>query len=238
MRPLRRDLLSALAPPGRRGDGAGAAVERRLGPLDPSASASTWILSRALDRLDPAARRRVADGWRLHDRGRERTLVVDEGCDVRGLGPAADEARSALLAWLPPTRADLVLFEGGLCADDPLDALALLLRPPTIWPRERALTAARLQGGLQRFEPLRFERIERRAVPAVGSAELDRARAATRCLREQLPAHAGLSVARSTVEAGCLAVETSDARCAEVAARQLARYATSRIVGRHLRCSP
>ena len=75
---------------------------------------------------------------RLVDRRREpaaqRSLVVDDGCDVRAGYRSLDHAtRVTLLTWLPLTRGELAILENGLLVQAPPDAVSLLFRPPTIW---------------------------------------------------------------------------------------------------------
>jgi hypothetical protein len=157
-------------------------------------------------------------------------LVVDDGCDVRVDGVMLGAAdRAALLRWLPLAPLELALFEHGLFADEPWKALALLLRPPTIWSFDEARTAGwELPRGAG-FEPARRAALERSAAGLVTPAHLRRVRDGAGRISSQLPA-APFPIASRTVAAGCAAVATDDDFCAAVAATQLARFASSSVV--------
>ena len=117
---------------------------RRSRGFEARASATAWLIGEGLEALDPDRRRDVRQGWSdYRDHGPR--LVGDGGCDVR-LGRAAvgPTERAALLAWLPLTERELAVYEGGLFEDAPAHAIALLLRPPTIWPSTRRCYAERL----------------------------------------------------------------------------------------------
>ena len=135
-------------------------------------------------------------------------------------------ARAALLEWLPLSRTDLAVFEGGLFADDPAGALALLVRPPTIWSFEDAVVVDGLFPRRERFEPERFDAIASLAGRCVGDDHLARVRRAVARIERQLPVD-GLPCASATVAAGCAVIAADDDRCTELAAQQLARYASS-----------
>ena len=222
------DEVAALFPPVRRCDLAVTRPARNRAPaFDARSSATAWIVAEGLARLDAAGRERVLAGWRGRHPGRGAGLVVDGGCDVRvGRVRLGAAAREALLHWLPVSRLELALLEGGLFADDPAGAIALLVRPPTVWPLEEALDAELRFPRERRFAPERFAAIEEYARGRVESAHLSRLRAAVARLEEQLPVP-GLGPASATVAAGCGSIVTDDARCRAVAARQLARYASS-----------
>ena len=126
--------------------------------FDARASATAWIVAEGVSSLDDAGRRRVVDGWRRHPvpwRRSRRRRRVRRARRRRRARPAA--ARKALLHWLPLSQPELALFDGGLFADDPAGAIALLVRPPTIWPLEEAVRAERRFRRGPRFEPERFE---------------------------------------------------------------------------------
>ena len=221
------DLFTAMRPC----DGAAAALGRRgVAELDPRVSTTAWIISEGLRPLDPAGRQRILDGWRAHRHDRVGALVTDGGCEVSTGGVAVTGAlRLALLRWLPLARSELGVYEGGLFRDAPARALTLLVRPPTIWPAGEAVAEERACPPGPRFEPERFEALERHARGRVRSAHLARLRAAVARIEPQLPV-AGLPVASAIVAAGCAVLAADDAWCAAIAARQLARYATSRAV--------
>ena len=113
--------------------------ERLVGRLDASSVAPCRLRLPTLVRR-PRPVPGVADCRRLGDRRREprgpqRSLVVDQGCDVR-VGHVRIEPRTvlALLEWLPLTHGDLTQLERDeVFLLDRLAALALVLRPPTIW---------------------------------------------------------------------------------------------------------
>src|SRR5262249_11379498 len=150
----------------------------------------------------------------LQRRGRRSDdVVVDGGCDVRVGGVVLGaRARVALLAWLPLAPFELAPFEGGLFSNDPAQALALLLRPPTIWSLEEARLAA-LDHAAVLVTPVRMQRTREAAKRVSGQLPVER-----------------FPVASATVAAGCAAVAGDDDVCAAVAATQLARYASSSIV--------
>ena len=164
--------------------------------------------------------------------GRGAPLVVDEGCDVRIGGRVAGPAlRQALLAWLPLTTAELEVYEGGLFADEPANAVALLVRPPMVWSLDDAVATERAFPRSARFDPGRCAALEEHARIRVTSAHLRRLRESAGQIGRRLPCP-GLPTASATVAAGCSAVAADDELCATVAARQLARYATSALVAR------
>jgi len=164
-----------------------------------------------------ASGRRVADR-RSEARAPQRSLVVDQGCDVRAghvrLEPAAV---LALLAWLPLTHGDLAPVEARAELLDPVAALALVLRPPTIWSAREAVA----------FRGLAPEgRRECDLVTALHSRRLRRAAAG---IALQLPL-SGLPRASELVAQGCAIVMRDAAACANAAAVQLVRYATSELI--------
>ena len=209
-------------------NGVGAALARGRAPeLDPRSSPTAWILWEGLKPLDPLGRQRILDGWRTHRHDRAGAQVADGGCEVSiGGVPVTGELRLALLQWLPLARGELAVYEGGLFRDVPARALTLLVRPPTIWPAGDVVAADRLFPGGPRFEPARFQALERHASGQVRSAHLARLRAAVARIERQLPV-AGFPVASSTVAAGCAVLAADDEWCAAIAATQLARYAAS-----------
>ncbi len=214
----------------------GTVLARRAAPeLDARASATAWIVSEGLQPLDQADRQRVLDGWRAHRDVCEGMRITDGGCEVRiGGATVTGTVRAALLEWLPLSPTDLVVAERGLWRDAPAKALTLLVRPPTIWPAHEAVTADRLFPRGPQFEPERFAALERHALGRVGESHLSLLRKAAGRIERQLPA-AGLPVASSIVAAGCAVLMADDEWCTALAARQLARYATSEWVVREAR---
>jgi hypothetical protein len=222
-----------LLPLTRRGDDPRAVLPRRsASQLDPTASATAFLLTQALGRLDPAERRRILDRGSARRGQLDAPLVVDEGCDVQiGRRRVGEEARVALLAWLPPAAAEVALFEGGLLRDRPADAVALLLRPPLIWSLHEALRAGASTAPRAGFDPGWFSALERGAHGRVRPCHLHRVRRAAERIEARLPVE-GLPTASATVAAGCAAVADDDAVSREIAARQLARYALSEVARR------
>lgn len=220
-------------------DGAGTARARRRVPgLDGSASVTSWIVAEGLRQLAPPDRARVLERWRVERYDRAGALVADGGCEIGIDGvPVTGALRLALLRWLPLSRVDLVVIESGLWRNTPANALTLLIRPPTIWPAAEALTAARLFPCGSRFEPERFLALERHARGRVRESHLSLLRVAAERIERQLPA-AGLPVASSIVAAGCAVLLADDEWGTAIAARQLARYATSERVTREAREGP
>ncbi len=222
-----------LFPSVRLSDDSSAALARRSLPeFDAHASASTWIVGQGLKLLDPAERQGIIEGWRVHHRGRWPSLIVDDGCDVRiGRSVVTDRVRAILLEWLPLSPIDLAVYEGGLFRRSPAHALALIVRPPTIWTIDEAVAADRLAPPGRRFVPARFDAVERHARGRLCDEQLTHLRAAVSKIETQLPLHA-FPVASATVAAGCAVIAVDDDWCAVIAARQLARYATSALVAR------
>ena len=100
-----------------------------------------------------------------------------------GSGPTE---RAALLAWLPLTDRELAVYEGGLFEDAPAHAIALLVRPPTIWALDEAIDAERLFPRGTRFAPERFAAIERHAYGRIRAEHLTRLRRAVARIAAQL----------------------------------------------------
>jgi hypothetical protein len=219
-----------ILPLARRGDDLRSVLPRRHRTLlDPHASATAFLLARAVGRLDAAELAPIVDAW--HTLGDESgaPLVTDEGCDVRvGHTRVKEDVRVALLAWLPPAPGELAVLEGGLLAEAPADAVALLLRPPLIWSLHEALRAGRSVSGLDGFEPARFAVLERAALDGVRPCHLHRVRRAAERIVTELPVER-LPIASSTVTRGCAVIAADDGVCGEIAARQLARYAVSEV---------
>jgi hypothetical protein len=227
------DEIAALYPPVRRCDLlVTRAAHRRAPTFDARASATAWIVGAGLASHDPVEQERIVDGWHARQRHRGACIVVDGGCDVRigciSIGPAA---RDALLHWLPLSLLELALFDGGLFADAPQESIALLVRPPTIWALEDARRAERRFPRGTDFQPDRFATLERYARNRVGDEQMTRLRAAALRIAPQLPVP-GLPTASATVAAGCSLIAADDDCCAAVAARQLARYASSAVLAR------
>ena len=166
------------------------------------------------------AGRRLGDLRRDPPRSR-RSLVVDHGCDVRVAHARLEPAEVlALLEWLPLAYDDLALVERrGLV--DPAAALSLVLRPPTIWTAVDALAV--------RAHVLDPAGLARHAADRVTAAQIRRLRRAARRIETQLPLP-DLRRASTIVTSGCAAVAADEAACAEAAAVQLVRYATSHLI--------
>ena len=166
-------------------------------------------------------------------------LVVDDGCDVRLRGLRhADAVRVSLLEWLPLTRGDLLVYEGGLHRDTSADALAALVRPPTIWTTSEALLAARLVSVAPENEQRRHDALVEYAFMQLADVHLRRLRRIAARFAPQLPVHE-LPRASATIALGCAAVANDDETCAAAAATHLARYATSAFVaGRRIEAAP
>ena len=224
------DDLALVFPSPRLGCTAATTLARRrtLG-FDARASVTAWLIGAGLEALDPDRRRNVIEGWNAY-RDHGPRLVGDGGCDVRlGRGGVGARERAALLEWLPLTDRELAVYEGGLFEDAPTHAIALLVRPPTIWALDEAIDAERLFPRGARFAPERFAAIERHAYGRIRAEHLARLRRAVARIVAQLPA-AGLPVASATIASGCELVADDDGRARAVVARQLARYASSALV--------
>jgi hypothetical protein len=210
-------------------------ARRSVPEFDPRASGTTWIVEEGLKLLAPAERQRIVDSWRVPRQGRWASMIADGGCDVLISGAVVTGAvRTAILEWLPLSRADLAAYEGGLFRDCPANALTLLVRPPTIWSIDEAVIADSLFPGGPQFEPERFDALERHARGCLGSEHLARLHDAATRIGTQVPVE-GLPTASATVAAGCAVIANDDDWCAAIAARQLALYATSALVAREAR---
>jgi hypothetical protein len=198
--------------------------------FDPRVSATAWLIGDGLDALDENRRQRVMKAWSSY-RDHGPRLVGDGGCDVRiGGGGVSRAERAALLEWLPLTERELAVYEGGLFEDAPAHAIALLLRPPTIWGLDEAVEAEQLFPRHGSFAPARFAAIERHAYERIGAEHMTRLRRAVARIVAQLPI-APFPVASATVFSGCALSAADDVRGRAVVARQLARYASSALVG-------
>jgi len=217
-------------------DGASALTARSsLRGFDAEASATSWILEGGLKLLEPRERQRIIDSWSVPHRDRWPSLITDGGCDVRiGDSVVTGAVRVALLDWVPLSSSDLAVYEGGLFREAPAHALSLLLRPPTIWSLAEVLIADRFFPRGPRFEPARFDALERHARGHVRSEHRARLREATAKVEKQLPVER-FPGASATVAAGCALIARDDERCAAIAAQQLARYATSALIDRQAR---
>ena len=217
-------------------DGVSAATARSsVTEFDANTSATTWILEGGLKLLDPRERQRIVDSWSSPHKNLWPSLISDGGCDVRiGDSVVTGAVRVALLDWLPLSRTDLAVYETGLFRDAPANVLTLLVRPPTIWSIDEALVADSLFPRGKQFESVRFEALERHARRRVGSEHLARLREAAAKVGKQLPVERfpGASV---TAAAGCAVIARDDEWCSAIAARQLARYATSSLSNREAR---
>jgi hypothetical protein len=224
------DDLAVVFPSRRLGCTAATALSRRrtLG-FNARASVTACLIGEGLEALDPDRRRNVIEGWNAY-RDHGPRLVGDGGCDIRlGRGGVGQQERAALLDWLPLTDRELAVYEGGLFENRPAHAVALLVRPPTIWALDDAVDAEQLFPRKARFTPERFAAIERHAYERMGAGHVIRLRRAVARIAAQLPA-AGLPVASATVASGCALVTDDDFRARAVVARQLARYASSGLV--------
>ena len=214
------------APPRPRSPGDGA-----LG-FDARASATAWLIGAGLEALDPQRRRRVIDGWHAY-RDHGPRLVGDGGCDVRlgrvGVGRAE---RTALLALAAAHAARAGRLRGrAVRRTTPAHAVALLVRPPTIWPLEDAVDAERLfpRGSALRAasgSPRSSVHATRGSGPSISPGSVGPwpgSRPSCRRPGSRLRARPSPPVARSS--------PTDDSRARAVAARQLARYASSALVG-------
>jgi hypothetical protein len=225
------DDLAVVFPSRRMGCAAATTLARRRAlAFDARASVTAWLIGAGLDALDSRRRRSVIEAWNAY-RDHGPRLVGDGGCDVRlgrdAVGPAE---RAALLAWLPLTQRELAVYEGGLFEDTPAHAVALTVRPPTIWLLDEAIDAERLFPRRASFAPERFAAIERHAYERIRAEHVIRLGRALARIAAQLPV-AELPVASATVAAGCALVASDHARARAVVARQLARYASSALVG-------
>jgi hypothetical protein len=229
------DDLAVVFPSRRLGCAAATAlVRRRALGFDARASATAWLIGVGLESLDPDRRSDVIQRWNAY-RDHGPRLVGDGGCDVRlGSAVVGTTERAALLAWLPLADRELAVYEGGLFAQAPAHAVALLLRPPTIWPLEEALLAERMFPRGPSFGPERFAAIERHAYGQMCAGHLTRLGRAVARIAAQLPVEA-LPVASATVTAGCALVAADEARSRAVVARQLARFASSALVEMRVR---
>jgi hypothetical protein len=214
-------------------DDVSAAAARRQGSeFDERASATAWVVAEGLKQLYRAERTRMVESWGRPRRDHRTSMVADGGCDILINGAVVTGAvRIALLEWLPLSRADLAVCESGLFRTTPADALAFFVRPPTVWSFGEAAIAARLCPGGPQFEPERFHALERYAHRRLRDEHLARLREAAAKIERQLPV-AGFQRASATVAAGCAVIANDRARCAAIAARQLALYAVSARVAR------
>ena len=225
------DDLATVFPSRRLGCSASTSLARRRGlGFDAHASATASLIGAGLQSLDAERRRSVLEGWHAY-RDHGPRLVGDSGCDIRLGRTGVDGAeRVALLAWLPLTERELAVYEGGLFEDAPAHAVALLVRPPTIWSLAEAVAAEQRFPRGRRFTSRRFAAIERHAYGWIRTEHLIRLRQALDRIAAQLPA-AGLPIASATVGAGCTLIAEDESRARAVVARQLARYASSALVG-------
>jgi hypothetical protein len=220
--------IAALFAAGRPCDG-GRVAHRPSLEFDARASATTWILDSGLRRLNSLERHRIVVRWRAQVSKTRMPLICDEGCDVRIVAGSA--LRDALLEWLPLSRVDLAVYEGGLFEADPASALALLLRPPTIWSLEDAVVVDGMFPRTERFDAAQFDAILQLARRCVQNEHRARVRRAAAKI-EGRPPVVGLPRASAIVAAGCAVIATDDERCTELGALQLARFASSALVGR------
>jgi len=128
----------------------------------------------------------------------------------------------ALLEWLPIAHGEIAFLERGERAD-PVAALGLVLRPPTIWSPAEALAA--------RAGAYRAGSLELHAAHHMASLHLRRLRRAAARIAAQLPL-VGLERGSELVVEGCEVVVRDPAACADAAAAQLVRYATSDLIRR------
>ena len=226
------DDLAVVFPSRRLGCTAATSLARRraLG-FDARASVTAWLIGEGLEALDPDRRRSVIEGWNAY-RDHGPRLVGDGGCDVR-LGRAgvdgAGAGGAARVAAAHGPRAGRLRGRAVRGRAGPCDRAA---RPSAddLGPRRGASPPSGCSRAEARFAPERFAAIERHAYGRIRAEHLTRLRWAVARIAAQLPA-AGLPVASATVASGCALVADDDARARAVAARQLARYASSALVG-------
>ncbi len=139
--------------------------------------------------------------------------------------------RVALLEWLPLSSAELARYGPGRIEEPVLSCLAALVRPPTIWPLEEAIAAARLLGRGGPLERVPFAWLAEHARGRVDRVHLTRVRRRGARIATQLPL-AELPRASVAVELACALIEADDEACASVAALALARYSLSQVVAR------
>ena len=137
---------------------------RRTLGFDARASVTAWLIGAGLEALDPDRRQNVIEGWNAY-RDHGPRLVGDGGCDVRlGRGGVGARERAALLEWLPLTDRELAVYEGGLFEDAPTHAIALLVRPPTIWAFDEAIER---RAAVPAWNALRARAVRRDRAPCV-----------------------------------------------------------------------
>ena len=187
----------------------------------------THIVEDGLALLDEQERDRIVRSWYDLYPDRWGSLVADGGDETLiRRSVVAGAVRAAILDRMPLQRDSVSLYESGLFADLPANALTLLVPPPSIWARDQALLANGIFPGGPRFEPTRFDALEQYAGGCVGDAERARLREAADRIERQLPVEA-LPRASATLVAGCEVIATDDGWCSAIAARQLALYACS-----------
>jgi hypothetical protein len=222
--------LGSLVPVARAAEDVRLVLRKRAAGHDPRPGSPTvTILARHAGPTGEAVARHVSGWW--GGAADDEPLVCDEGCDVRvGRTRVGDPTRQALLTWLPPAPQELAVLEAGLLADDPVVAVQILVRPPTIWSWAEAVgLRSRLPEGP--FDAGRFTALEQDARPLVAPCHLLRLCAALLRL-ETAVSFSGRPRATATVTAGCAALRGDEERAVEVAATQLARFACSRAVER------
>jgi hypothetical protein len=153
--------------------------------------------------------------------------MVADGGDESLIERAATvrAVRVAILERIPLAHATVAGFERGLHADLPANALTLIVPPPSIWSIDEAVEAAAACPGGRRFEPARFDALERHAGGRVTEAHVSRLRAAALRIAVQLPVE-GLPVAGATLAAACTVISEEEGWCTAIAARHLALYAS------------
>jgi hypothetical protein len=161
-----------------------------------------------------------------------RALVSDDGCDVLLRGaPRADLERLAMLEWLPLSPAELAQHGWGGAGESSSSYLASLVRPPTVWPLEEAIAAARLLECVGPLERVPFAWLVGHARGRVDGVHLAGVRRRAARIAGQLPL-ADLPRASAEAAAGCSLISVDDEACGSVAAIALARYSLSEVVAR------
>ena len=177
--------------------------------------------------LDSAERRRIVSSWRDPYPDRWAAMIADGGSETLiERAVVAGAVRVAILERCPLPREALAVFEGGLFGNLPANALTLLAPPQGTWSIDEAIAADGIVPGGPRFEPARFDALERYAQGCVASEHVERLRAAASRIEMQLPV-VGLPRASATLAAGCATIAADDGWCAAIAARQLALYASN-----------
>ena len=184
------------------------------------------IVEDGLALLDSAERRRIVDSWCDPYPDRWAAMIADGGSETPiRRAVVAGAVRVAILERCPLPREALAVFEGGLFGNLPANALTLLAPPQGTWSIDEAIAADGIVPGGPRFEPARFDALERYAQGCVTNEHIERLRDAATRIEMQLPI-VGLPRASATLAAACAIIATDEGWCAAISARQLALYAS------------